>query len=103
MDRHGALTVMWAAITVSAIGVEVTFESTRDAAVWIAAVGAGATVVWRLVRPVIRWGRRLEHVMTSVEDQLYPNGGATLRDAVIEIQKKLDIEPRAPKKPERKP
>lgn len=103
MDRHGALTVMWAAITVSLVGVQVTFDSTKDAALWVAAIGAGATVVWRLVRPVVRWGRRLERVMTSVEDQLYPNGGATLRDAVIEIQKTLGLEPRAPKKPERKP
>lgn len=91
---------MWAAAAVSFLGVQVTFDSTQHAAGWVVAIGGAIAVVWRgLVRPVVRWGRRLERVMTSVEDQLYPNGGATLRDAVIEIQKVLGLEPKAPKPP----
>ena len=91
---------MWAAAAVSFLGVQVTFDSTQQAAGWVIAIGGAIAVVWRgLVCPVVRWGRRLERVMTSVEDQLYPNGGATLRDAVIEIQKVLGLEPKAPTKP----
>lgn len=59
--------------------------------------------VGRTVRAVIRWGRRLERVMNAVEDQLYPNGGSTLRDAVIDIQTALGLDPVRPKKKEHQP
>jgi len=40
--------------------------------------------------------RRLDRAVEAVETQLYPNGGATLRDAVDRIQERLGIENVAP-------
>ena len=40
----------------------------------------------KAVRTVVKFCQRIEKVMTNVEAQLYPNGGASLRDAVNRIQ-----------------
>lgn len=44
------------------------------------------------VRIVVRFFQRIDKVVTNVEAQLYPNGGASLRDAVNRIQQQLGIE-----------
>ncbi len=81
----------------SLFGAEVTFDGTQDVMTWLLALIAVATATARfLIRPVIQFGRRLERVMTSVESQLYPNGGTTLRDAVTSIQRELGIEVTTP-------
>ena len=79
------------------IAVDVTFTSVQQGAVWVSAVLGALALVWRfVVRPVIAFGQRLEHVMESVEEQLYPNHGTSLRDAVIRIEECLGIEPVLP-------
>jgi len=88
---------VWAAHVVSVLGLDVTFDSTRDAAGWILAVGGALALVGRgIVIPVVRWARRLESVMAAVEEQLYPDSGFSLRDAVTQIQDRLGIEPKVP-------
>ena len=43
-------------------------------------------VIWRtVIRPVIRYGRRLEATVRDVDAQFRPNGGSSLRDAVDRI------------------
>lgn len=44
------------------------------------------------VRTVVRFFKRLDKALENVEKQLYPNGGASLRDAVNRIQDHLGIE-----------
>lgn len=88
---------MWAAHTIGVLGFDITFDSTRDAAGWILAVGGALTLVGRgIVIPIVRWARRLERVMAAVEEQLFPDSGFSLRDAVTQIQERLGIEPKVP-------
>lgn len=64
-----------------------------NAAQWIITAGgvvASLGVMWRgLVRPVIRWGRRIEKAVTLVEGNMVNNGGSTLRDAIDRIEARL--------------
>jgi hypothetical protein len=77
--------------------IEITLTTVGDSAVWVSAVLGALALTWRFViRPVIAFGQRLEHVMESVEEQLYPNHGTSLRDAVIRIEECLGIEPVLP-------
>jgi membrane protein YdbS with pleckstrin-like domain len=48
------------------------------------------------VVPVVRFGRRLERTMQAVEEQLLPNHGTSLRDAVTDLQKHFGITPKLP-------
>ena len=60
---------------------------------WIIAVGgavsAVAAVVQFAVRPVVRWGSRIESAVSFVEMNMTNNGGSTLRDAVDRIESRL--------------
>lgn len=77
-----------------------TFAQSRDAILSAAGLLVALGVIWRYtIRPVVRFFQRLERVMVNVEDQLYPNGGASLRDAVTQVQKKLGIDPKLPDRP----
>jgi hypothetical protein len=78
------------------LGVNVTFDNTRDAMTWLVILLALLTPVARGLYLLYQFARRLERVMVNVESQLYPNGGSTLRDAVTSIQHKLEIEPHMP-------
>ena len=70
-----------------------TFTELRDSLLSLAAVLLAGGVVYRgVVRPVVLFARRLERVVSSVEEQLYPNHGSSLRDAVTGIQKHLGID-----------
>ena len=76
-----------------------------EGATTIILVAAGLTailVVLRLIRKAILWVwrgikeakdlfDRVEKAIQNVEAQLYPNGGASLRDAVDQIQRRLVI------------
>lgn len=64
-----------------------------NAAQWIITAGAvvaAVGVIWRgTVRPVLRWGRRIEQAVTVVEQNMSNNGGSSLRDAVDRIEQRL--------------
>ena len=78
-------------------GAEVTWQSLESGIYRAAAVLTGLAVLVKfLVVPVFRFFRRIDRVITNVEDQLYPNGGTSLRDAVSQIQDHLGIEPKLP-------
>ena len=44
-----------------------------------------------LVFGAIRWARRIDKAVTWVEEQTKNNGGATLRDAIDRIERRLDF------------
>lgn len=55
-------------------------------------VVAALGVIWRgTVRPVLRWGRRIEQAVTVVEQNMTNNGGSSLRDAIDRIEQRLVI------------
>lgn len=60
---------------------------------WIIAVGgavsAMAAVVQFVVRPVVRWGTRIESAVSFVEMNMQNNGGSSLRDAIDRIEMRL--------------
>jgi len=62
---------------------------------WLGAVAGCVTsvgIIWRgLIRPVIRWGTRLDKTMSFVEAQMLPNGGSSLRDALNRIESRITI------------
>lgn len=56
-------------------------------------VGALAIMFQSVVRPVLRWGRRIEQAVSTVEQNMMNNGGSSLRDAIDRIEKRLtDLE-----------
>lgn len=72
--------------------IDLTVKNTTDAILVGAAVVAALGVIWRgLVRPVIRFAKRIEKAVVNVEQQLYPNGGRSLRDAVDRLQEALGV------------
>lgn len=64
--------------------------------VFIAAVVGALGVIGRMVvRPLVRFGRRVETTLDAVRNDLLPNGGGSLRDAVDRIEtRQLAIEQR---------
>lgn len=44
------------------------------------------------IRLALAFFRRIDRALTSVETQLYPNGGTSLRDAVNKLQEHFGIE-----------
>lgn len=79
------------------IAIDLTIKNSTDGIIVAAAVIAALGVLWRgVVRPIVRFAQRVEKVMLSVEDQLYPNHGSSLRDAVSEIQRSLGLNPKLP-------
>lgn len=64
----------------------------RDLLISVAAVITALTVIWKfMVKPIVAFARRLDAVMSNVEQQLYPNSGSSLRDQVTAIQTHLGI------------
>jgi Flp pilus assembly protein TadB len=60
----------------------------------VAGLAALSTLIrrgYRAARALIRFFQRMEKALVNVEQQLYPNGGSSLRDAVNRIQARLDI------------
>lgn len=49
-------------------------------------VGAFGIIFQTLVRPVIRWAKRIERAVSTVEQNMSNNGGASLRDAIDRIE-----------------
>lgn len=52
-------------------------------------VGALGIIFQTLVRPVIRWAKRIEKAVSIVEMNMSNNGGSSLRDAVDRIEARL--------------
>lgn len=77
---------MFAGLTESIVGVLVLIAAGLGA---LAAIGH---YVRKAVVTVMRFFHRLDKALENVEKQLYPNGGASLRDAVNRIQDRLGIE-----------
>lgn len=76
-----------------------------NAAQWIITAGgvvtALAAIFQFVVRPVVRWGVRIEQAVTLVESNMVNNGGASLRDAIDRIEMRLVVVEKAvEKKPE---
>ena len=47
-------------------------------------------VIYRgVVRPIFRWGKRLDNAITVVEMNMKNNGGSSLRDAVDRIENRI--------------
>ena len=47
-------------------------------------------VIYRsLVRPIFRWGQRLDKAITTVEMHMKNNGGTSLRDAIDRIENRM--------------
>lgn len=77
--------------------VAVTWSGSRDVVVSVGAVLVALGAIYRYaVRPVTRWAARVEKVISNVEEQLYPDHGSSLRDAVTQIQEHLGIETQMP-------
>lgn len=66
-----------------------------NTAQWIitagAVVGALGIIFRTLVRPVIKWGLRLENAVSHVEANMKNNGGTSLRDAIDRIEQRLTL------------
>ena len=54
-----------------------------------AVVGALGIIFQTLVRPVVRWAKRIENAVTVVESNMANNGGSSLRDAIDRIEKRV--------------
>ena len=52
-------------------------------------VGAFGIIFQTLVRPVIRWAKRIERAVSTVEMNMGNNGGSSLRDAVDRIEARV--------------
>lgn len=65
-----------------------------NTAQWIitagAVVGALSIIFHSLVKPVLKWGKRIEQAVTVVEQNMVNNGGSSLRDAIDRIEARLD-------------
>jgi hypothetical protein len=47
-------------------------------------------IIYRsVVRPLFRWGQRLDKAITTVEMHMNNNGGTSLRDAVDRIENRI--------------
>jgi hypothetical protein len=77
---------------VSLLGVEVTWLTLENYLLRTGAAAAALAVCVKfLIIPVVRFFQRMERAITNVEEQLYPNGGHSLRDAVSQIQAHLGL------------
>lgn len=56
-----------------------------------AVTGAVSVMFHTLVRPVLRWARRIENAVTIVEANMFKNGGSSLRDAVNRIEERITV------------
>lgn len=52
-------------------------------------VGAFGIIFQTLVRPVIRWAKRIERAVSTVEMNMGNNGGSSLRDAIDRIEARV--------------
>jgi hypothetical protein len=53
-------------------------------------VGALGVIFHTVIRPVLRWGKRIESAVSTVEQNMQNNGGSSLRDAIDRIEARLN-------------
>lgn len=61
------------------------------AAAVLAALAYIARAAWKTYRGVVGFVERIDRALVAVEQQLYPNHGTSLRDAVDRLQEHLGI------------
>jgi hypothetical protein len=65
-----------------------------NVAQWIIMAGgvvtALAAIVQFVVRPVVKWGTRIDRAVSFIESNMFNNGGASLRDAIDRIEMRLE-------------
>ncbi len=54
-----------------------------------AVVGSLGVMFHTLVKPVLRWGKRIEKAVSIVEANMVNNGGSTMRDAIDRIENRI--------------
>ena len=54
-----------------------------------AVVGALGIIFQTLVKPIIKWAKRIENAVSVVESNMLNNGGSSLRDAIDRIEKRV--------------
>lgn len=54
-----------------------------------AVVGSLGVMFQILVKPVIKWARRIEKAVTVVESNMMNNSGSTMRDAIDRIENRI--------------
>ncbi len=54
-----------------------------------AVVGALGIIFQTLVRPVVKWAKRIENAVSVVEANMANNGGSSLRDAIDRIERRV--------------
>lgn len=77
----------------------ITLLQGRSAAEIVTAICLAGAAVLAALRGIVKWihkcvafFQRIEKALINVEQQLYPNGGASLRDAVNRIQEQLGVQ-----------
>lgn len=54
-----------------------------------AVVGSLGVIFHTLIKPVFRWGKRLDTAVTTVEMNMKNNGGSSMRDAIDRIENRI--------------
>lgn len=54
-----------------------------------AVVGSLGVMFQILVKPVVKWARRIEKAVTVVESNMMNNSGSTMRDAIDRIENRI--------------
>ena len=54
-----------------------------------AVVGSLGVIFQILVKPVVKWARRIEKAVTIVESNMVNNGGSSMRDAIDRIENRI--------------
>lgn len=55
-----------------------------------AALAAYLTIWKRLIIPIYRFFRRMAHILERLNDEFAANGGGTMRDAINDIQARVE-------------
>ena len=54
-----------------------------------AVVGSLGVMFQTLIRPIIKWAKRIEKAVSIVESNMVNNGGSTMRDAIDRIENRI--------------
>ena len=54
-----------------------------------AVVGSLGVIHHTLIKPILKWGMRIEKAVSMVESNMVNNGGSTMRDAIDRIENRM--------------
>ena len=54
-----------------------------------AVVGSLGVIFHTLIKPVVKWAKRLDKAVTTVESNMKNNGGSSMRDAIDRIENRI--------------